>query len=401
MPGYQTRLQYLYQLFISDKASAEEVREFWQLMELADENDPIHDSVAELYGQTTPEELTNKDWSTATNRIKKQTGRYGGKLINNWWWAAASVILLLGVYSVFQFTSETEVPATIVSVRQPAAKNDVPAPESNRATITLANGKKIYLDSSASGMLATQNNVALKKTADAAIVYDLNNLSATGEMIYNTLTNPRGSKVIDITLSDGSHLWLNSGSSVTFPVAFSKHERNISITGEAYLEVAHDASREFKVHANGVTTEVLGTHFNVKAYDDEDEVKVTLLEGSVKTLLDDGQSLMLKPGQQAAVQNPIATNAQLKINKHPDVEEVIAWKNARFSFNDTDIKQIMKQVSRWYDVDIQFDGEMKGLSFGGNMSRQKNVSELLKRLEATKAVKFAINGRKIIVTKTD
>jgi ferric-dicitrate binding protein FerR (iron transport regulator) len=400
MPGYQTRLQYLYQQFITDQASPEEIHEFWQLMKQADENDPIHDSVSELYEQAAPEELTNKDWRTATIRLKNQTSRQPRQRIRHWWWAAASIMLLTGGYSVFQFSSKTDVPLKPVALRQPAV-NDIPAPESNRATITLANGKKIYLDSSASGMLATQNNVSLKKTADAAIVYDLGSSSASTDMIFNTLTNPRGSKVINITLSDGSHLWLNSSSSVTFPVAFSKHERNISITGEAYLEVAHDASRKFKVHANGVTTEVLGTHFNVKAYEDEAEVKVTLLEGAVKTVLDDGQSAMLTPGQQAAVQYPTATNAQLKINKHPDVEEVLAWKNDRFSFNDTGIQQIMKQVSRWYDVDIQYDGEMEGLSFGGNMSRQKNVSELLKRLEATKAVKFAINGRKIIVTKTD
>jgi ferric-dicitrate binding protein FerR (iron transport regulator) len=270
---------------------------------------------------------------------------------------------------------------------------DVAPPAANRATITLADGTKIFLDSTGNGVLARQNNVALKKTGEGEIVYDKSAANSGTEMIFNTLANPKGSRAISMTLSDGSQLWLNAGSSVTFPVAFNGPERKISITGEAYFEVARDPSKKFIVIANSVATEVLGTHFNVNAYGDRDAVKVTLLEGRVKVIASDGSSSMIKPGGQVVE----TMDGKLITNLRVDVEEAIAWKNEMFNFNNTEFKDIMKEVSRWYDVDIEYKGDFGELGFGGNMSRQKNVSELLKRLEATQAVKFEVNGRKITV----
>ena len=393
MPRKETRLQYLYHRFIRDEATAEELREFWRLMQQAGEDDPIRESVFDLYGESFPENIGSKDWGPAFSQIIS-AGKNNSPIHKmRWWWAAASLFVVLSCISYLLLINNKGIPAQ-QPTRAMTEAHDVAAPDASRATLTLADGSKIYLDSTDAGTLVTQNHVQLRKTADEAIVYDLGKDTPAGETVYNTLSNPRGSRVIHLTLSDGSHLWLNAGSSATFPVAFSAQRREISITGEAYFEVAHDASKTFVVNANGVKTEVLGTHFNVNAYDDEDALKITLLEGSVKVTDATGNTAMVKPGQQA-------TEAALgKWNIYSvDVEEVIAWKNERFSFNDTGIKDIMREVARWYDVTIKYSGDMTGLSFGGNMSRQKNVSELLKRMEATDAVRFEVNGKEITVIK--
>ena len=392
MSQNQTRLQYLYSQFIKDEASVEEVREFWELMRHAGNEHPIKRSVFELYGDQVPEEIERKDWGGHLKRIMAQPETIPGKFVYTKWWAAASVILLMGIFSYFYFGSNDAPPEAMPPVIVKTEPKDIAPPASNRATITLADGQKIFLDSMTNGILARQNNVELKKTGDGQVSYGSSTTDAGNELIYNTLSNPRGSKVIDIRLSDGSHLWLNSGSSVTFPVAFRNDERKVTITGEAYFEIAHDPAKKFIVTANNLTTEVLGTHFNVYAFDDIEYKKVTLLQGSVKVISGD-QSSLIKPGEQAVE----IAQGRLKTNRNVNVEEVIAWKNEMFNFNDANIKDIMKEVSRWYDVDVEYKGNFSDMNFGGNMSRQKNVSELLKRLEATKTVRFEVVGKTITI----
>lgn len=266
------------------------------------------------------------------------------------------------------------------------------APAINRATIQLANGQIVYLDSTANGIVATQSNVQLKKLADGNITY--NGSSTTPTVSYNTLTNPRGSKVINITLNDGSRVWLNAGSSVTYPVAFAGRERKVSIIGEAYFEVAHNAAMPFKVIKENMEVTVLGTHFNVNAYDDESDIKVTLLEGRVKMSILHNQWAMMKPGEQA-----VATDAgKLEIKKGIDMEMVMAWKNGEFQFGEaTSIADIMKQLARWYDVDIEYKAMVTG-HIGGVISRDVNISQVLKMLEMTGGVKFDVEGRKMVVS---
>lgn len=397
MRDNQTRLQYLYERFIRDEGSPEEVREFWKLFKLEDE-ESIRESVFALYDERVPEELGKKDWKGAHEQIFSKDQKKPVVSVKPWRYAAASIILLLGISGYLFFNDTNLTQATTQPESATTISHDIAPPASNRATITLAGGKKIFLDSADNGRLALQNNVSLTKTADGKIKYAAGSFDVNQEIAYNTLTNPRGSKVINMTLSDGSRLWLNAGSSVTFPVAFIGKERRVSITGEAYFEVSHDPSKKFTVEANGVMTKVLGTHFNINAYQDEDAIRVTLLEGSVRVSVPDGKFSTIKPGEQVVK----TESGELKVNKDVDVDGVIAWKNAMFSFHDTNIKDIMKEVARWYDVDIVFQGDQrdfKGLNFGGSMSRQKNVSELLKRLEATKAVRFEVNGRKINVIK--
>ena len=299
---------------------------------------------------------------------------------------AASILLVVGLSTYFIFFNKSR--PTEIAKTPP---QDVKAPASNRAMITLADGKTVYLDSAANGELAMQNNVKVVKTADGQIVYEGSSLTThDSPLTFNTLTNRRGSKVIDMTLADGSRVWLNAGSSITYPVAFVSNERKISISGEAYFEVSHDASKPFIVSKGETSVQVLGTHFNVNAYDDETDIKITLLEGSVK-VSNGSSSGLLKPGQQAQI------SSELKIINGVDVDEIIAWKNGKFQFGEkADIGTIMRQIARWYDVDVEYKGTFTK-HFGGTISREVNVSQVLKVLETTGDVKCNVEGRKVTV----
>lgn len=264
---------------------------------------------------------------------------------------------------------------------------DVKAPATNRATITLPDGSIIYLDSANNGKLTQQSNVTVTKTADGQIVYS----GKATEVVYNTLSNPRGSKIIDMQLSDGSRVWLNAGSSVTYPIAFTGNDRKVTITGEAYFEIVHDQSKPFYVSKGDMSVQVLGTHFNVNAYDDEPVIKVTLLEGSVK-VYNDQSSLFIKPNQQAVVAN----NVTISLNTNVNVEQVMAWKNGKFSFRNTDMKAILREVMRWYDVDVMYDGNVSNRYFTADISREKSLASLLKIFELSN-IRFKIEGNKLTV----
>jgi ferric-dicitrate binding protein FerR (iron transport regulator) len=304
--------------------------------------------------------------------------------------AAASVFFMAGLTWWLSFSTK-QPGETTDEVVQVQKVNDIEAPKAAKATITLANGTTVPVDSLTA---ITQNNVQLSKVADGKIVYS----GSADEVMYNTLTNPRGSQVIDMILSDGTHVWLNTGSSLTYPVAFTGNERKVTITGEAYFEVASSSSpagggkRSFLVSKGDVEIKVLGTHFNVNAYDDETDIKVTLLEGSVKVSNSNSEGL-LQPGQQAQVSSGI------KVIDAADIEQAMAWKDGSFYFNNTDIKTIMRQVSRWYDVEIVYEGEPVETLLGGIVSRKENISQLLKILEATGKAHFIIEGKKIITTR--
>lgn len=307
--------------------------------------------------------------------------------------AAASIIAIVStlVYITVIHQQGTGSPVAITPT-------DIKAPESTHAVITLADGRKIYLDSAGSGTLVMQENVNVIKNEKGEIVYQATDKGPQREVAYNTLFNPRGSKVVTLALSDGTKVWLNSGSSLQYPVAFVGRERKVTITGEAYFEVSRSATaagakQTFSVEANGMTTTVLGTHFNVNAYEDEPETKVTLLEGSVRVSNNSG-AVQLQPGQQALS----AANEKPQIRKDIDTNQVMAWKNGTFNFGEgTNIKEIMRQVARWYDVDVEYKNNIQE-EFGGSVPRQVNVSELLEKFELTGTVKFKIQGKKVIVS---
>lgn len=297
--------------------------------------------------------------------------------------AAASILLIIGTGAFFFFFNRKGAPPEATA--KAPVHHDIQAPETNRATITLANGQTVYLDSVANGSLAMQGSVNVVKLADGKIAYT----GSASEIVYNELSNPRGSKVIDMTLSDGSHVWLNAGSSIRFPVAFAGNERKVSVTGEAYFEVAHNAAMPFKVIKDDMEITVLGTHFNVNTYDDEANMKITLLEGAVK--INKGSATgFLKPGQQAQVAGVI------NVKDNVDIDAVMAWKNGQFVLDGTDIKTLMRQVCRWYDVEVEYSGMVPEREFDGSIDRDVPLKRVIQALQGN-GVKCRLEGRKVII----
>jgi len=318
------------------------------------------------------------------------------KVVPMWrrWAVAASILLAVtvGTWLIINNSSRTTRPEPVEGLT-----TDVPAPDKNRAQIKLSDGTIIYLDSAVNGELAQQGNVKVVKSTDGKIAYS-GSLTTDDSPLTNTLMNPRGSKVIDMTLADGSRVWLNAGSSVTYPIAFTGNERKVQITGEAYFEIAHNASKPFFVTNGDVQVKVLGTHFNVNAYEDEDAVRVTLMEGSVNvSRLTTHDSRLLKPGEQAVATLSLS-KGPLTIHRSPDLEQVLAWKNGMFLFKNTSIDAIMKQVARWYDVEVVFEDRVTE-QLNGSIPRDVSASNLFKILELTGKVHFTIEGKKIIVRK--
>ena len=296
--------------------------------------------------------------------------------------AAASVLFVIFFGTYFYVTK----PSTNTLVNQSIVKKDVIAPTSSKATITLANGQIVELDAISTGTLvASQGAVNVMKTEDGQIVYR----GTSKEIAYNTLYNPRGSKVISLRLNDGSIVWLNSQSSIRYPVAFVGDERQVEITGEAYFEVAKNLTKKFIVVSNGLNIEVLGTHFNVNIYNDNKKIKVTLLEGSVK-IIKGGGTCILKPGQQAQVAD------EIQVLNGANIESVMAWKNGFFSFSGTSVEELMNILGRWYNVEIVFNKSIPNRQFGGHIATSANLSQVIKVLNESELNCALIDGKLVI-----
>ncbi|MCD0490496.1 DUF4974 domain-containing protein [Pedobacter sp. MC2016-14] len=305
--------------------------------------------------------------------------------------AAALVSVLFGIY----FFNDERKAASFDHL----VANDI-APGKVGATLTLANGKRIRLGNAANGEIAKESGISISKTADGQIVYEIK--SGTGNAnVLNTLSTSKGETYV-VTLPDQSKVWLNASSSLTYTTGLTEQGvRKIRLSGEAYFEVFKDPAHAFVVESGNQQVEVLGTHFNVNAYDDENNKKTTLLEGSVKVSFASSQrrlatkelkDVVLSPGQQSSLQGETLRVSQA------DIEEVMAWKNGDFIFKDESIESIMRIVSRWYNVDVVFEDELtKKIKLGGFVSRSKNISAVLTMMELTKRVQFKVAGRKIIV----
>ena len=311
--------------------------------------------------------------------------------------AAAAILILLGAgtYLLVIRTHENNTAKTGTST---GVQPDV-LPGGNKAVLTLADGSTIMLDSAANGKLVQQGKTTVIKSGDGQLVYDAKALTTDhSPLTYNTLATPRGGQY-QLVLPDGSKVWLNAASSIRYPTVFTGSERKVEIKGEAYFEVAHDKTKPFTVHFSAGAgagregaVQVLGTHFNVNAYEDEAMVKATLLEGAV-TVTEGAASAMLKPGEQAVLSR---TNSQLTIHHSPDLDQVMSWKNGQFYFSNSDIETIMRQMARWYDVEVEYKVHPTD-GYTISLSRNVPVSKLLKYLELSGGVKFKIEGKKIVV----
>jgi hypothetical protein len=266
-------------------------------------------------------------------------------------------------------------------------------PGVNQATLILASGKKLILTDSLQGQLASEAGVKISKTRHGQIVYTAasDNNSAEHALRYNTLTTKR-SEQFQVILPDGSHVWLDAASSLKYPVAFTGNERKVELRGQGYFEVSHNAAKPFIVKTAETEVQVLGTHFNVSAYDDDQDTKTTLLEGAVR-IKSKQATAILKPGEQAVLND----KGELTVNKDIDTEMEIAWKNGLFDFKKADIEQIMIKASRWYDIKVKYEGKIPRTKLTGRMSRNVDISELLGILQY-EGIKFRIEGKTIIVT---
>lgn len=304
------------------------------------------------------------------------------------WAVAACTIGLLGIASYITLNMQAPKPAS--TAKHNGA--DV-SPGSYKAKLTLADGHTISLDSAGEGRLAEQQGMQVT-SLHGQLKYEGSGPS-NDKAVYNTITTARG-ETYSVRLADGSVVTLNSGSSVYFPVAFTGPERRITITGEVYIKVAKNPTQHFIVTANGMDVQALGTEFAINAYPDEKVVRATLVEGAVRvTQADKAASVVLAPGERADLQK---TSASLVVSKDPDMEKTLAWVQNKFIFEDDLLPDIMRQLARWYDVEVVYEGTLKPMRFNGVISRQRNASAVLQMLKETNDIRFTIEGRKIIVT---
>ena len=310
----------------------------------------------------------------------------------------AAAILLLAIASAWLlFTRKTSQP--IASLQQ-RYRNDV-KPGRNAATLTLASGQTIVLDDNAPRTIGRQGNAEVLNDSgqlvykaaspQAASQQAASPSAAASEIFYNTLTTQKGNQY-HLTLPDGSRVWLNAASSITYPTAFAGKERKVTISGEAYFEVVKNQQLPFVVQQADMTVQVLGTSFDVNGYGDESARKTTLVEGKIR-VGKAGTAEVLEPGEQAVIGK---TGNGISVDHNPDIEAVLAWKNGVFAFKDADISSIMQQVERWYDVDIVYEASITN-HFIADIPRNVPLSQLLRLLEATDQVHFRIDGKKVIV----
>jgi len=308
------------------------------------------------------------------------------------WVAAASVLLIAGMVIWNRDAQKPEQVAVKEKTSVGTVANDV-VPGGNKAVLTLADGSIIRLDDAGDGTLGTQGATQIVKLADGRLAYRPGE-NAQPANLMNTLTTPRGGQY-ELTLPDGTQVWLNAASSISYPVQFTGRERKIRMTGEVYFEVAHNDHKPFIVDVDGKSSiTVLGTHFNVNSYADEGAVSTTLLEGKVRIASARGESAVLRPGQQA--KQPIAPGGKMTLVSDADIDEVMAWKNGTFYFNRTSLPVVMRQIERWYDVEVIYEKQVPSIRFGGEIKRDLTLSQLLEGLQEM-GVRCEIRGKKLHV----
>ncbi len=409
------RIQYLFERYTQRTCSHEELQELFACIARPENRRLLEELMDAEYEVLQPLAVSGEtDWDYIFQQAvpEKEDMSINFRKTKRFQWlrvaAAAIMVLALGAAGYWFVNRPGNNKVARNEQEAPRTAEDI-LPGGNKAVLTLANGSVISLDSAGSGLLTEQDDVQVIKNKDGEVKYRAANGSAAGTIAYNSLSTPKGGQY-HLILPDGSKVWLNAASSLRFPVTFAANERRVELNGEAYFEIEKDAGKPFHVVTATQVVEVLGTHFNVNAYTDEAAVKTTLLEGSVKvrpamgngqSAKESGHSAVLKPGQQAVLSRTYSQltshDSPFTIDHSPDLDLVMAWKNGFTAFNKADIKSIMRQVSRWYNVDVVFEGAIPQRSFTGGISRNARLSELLRLLEVSK-VHFRIEGNRLIVT---
>ena len=372
--------------YISDKATETEkllVKTYYARLRGENESGDIKNE--KIIGETLFNQITaqiNADNDTAIT-VKP------AKRVSLWWYSAAAILLVIFSIGILLYKANTSTEPKNVDYAA------LIQPGKNKAVLTLADGKKVILDNVSSGAIAEQNGIQIKKKENGTLEYvQVEGTSSNNRVqnIFNTIETPRGGQY-KIILDDGTIVWLNAASSLRYPLHFNGAERKVELTGEGYFEVAHLKAKPFIVVTNKQEVEVLGTHFNINAYTDEEDVKTTLLEGSVKVkmLRDRNQSKYLKPGEQSVLNNG---NWQVK---QVDAAAQVDWKNGRFIFKDEELKSVMRKLARWYDIEVDYNQSLENLSFSGKISRSKTLKDVLRILTRTNDVTFKVKERRVKV----
>lgn len=369
-----------------DKKKAEELLNKYLEGNCTNEEKLLVERSYNVAEQEFPESDFEPDYSHWNRTIKNQLPKASQPIFL--WprvFAAASIVICIGIGFYF-YQKNSPIPTEIT------AKNDI-APGGNKAFLTLANGKRITLTDAKNGELAEQSRVKITKAADGQLIYTASNISNENYKInaYNIIETPRGG-TYQVRLPDGTKVWLNAASTIKYPVSFtsSQARKVFLLSGEAYFEVAKDKKHPFIVKSSGQEVKVLGTHFNVNTYADEGKTTTALLEGSV-SIASGGKLQILKPGERAIC----AKNKMSKVNG--GVEDAIAWKDGLFKFENADVKTVFRQIARWYDVDVNYEGDIKQYNFTGEIYRNLNLSETLRIIRFT-GLKFKVERRNITVT---
>jgi transmembrane sensor len=389
------RLKYLFDRYYSKTATPQERDELFAVINDGAGNEELSLLIRQAWDDlkpTTPLFDSGKTNAMLSKILGADSSPGQSKNRNNiLLWARISTAAMLLIFVGFGIYNRQHKPKQQTTpVAKKAILHDA-LPGGNKAVLTLANGKTIILDNAQNGMLAQQGAAIIKKTANGQLLY--NNGALTGTKAapeINVITTPRGGQY-QVILPDGTRAWLNSASSLRFPTYFTGAARQVEITGEVYFEVTKNATMPFKVKTNQADIEVLGTHFNVMAYNDEAVMKTTLLEGAVN-ITSGNFSARLKPGQQAQINK---TGQNMVVND-VDVDDETAWKNGIFQFRDAGVDVILRQASRWYDVDITYRKGVPAREFNGRISRNVKASELLNMLKYA-GIDIKIEGKQIVV----
>ncbi|MCM5527715.1 FecR family protein [Parasegetibacter sp. NRK P23] len=389
----QTRINYLLTQYGSGTITAAELKELETIFSVSDREELMAHISTLIEGEsrnaTGHEPIPSEhifQQITASDKPGKTNIAPVRAIRRRWMYAAAVLLALIATGAYFFFNQSEKSPQLAQTATKPEKD-----PGRNTAILTLADGSTMELDSAGNGIIAVQGNANVR-LQNGLLAYDAQRSAKEAVVAYNTITTPRGGEFA-ITLPDGSKVWLNAASSLRFPTAFTGDKRVVELTGEAYLQVAEDKAHPFEVKIRDIQVSVLGTQFNIMGYDDEPTLVTTLVSGSVKVETPGKHPQLLVPGEHAVLNH---TNGSLSAEKADIVEET-AWKNGQIHFNGANIRQIMRQVSRWYDTDIVFKGNVADLDFTCTVSRKDKLSKLLGLLELTGAVHFTMENGKIIV----
>lgn len=385
------RLTTVFEKYITNQCSADEIKELLGYFSVDKNGEQLKLLIEIELGKAVSKET---DLETDTQDVLDQLHAYiikekKAKIFHlNRWLAAASILMFISAGGYFLFSKPNKDNNSYSQIKQPDL-----TPGGNKAILTLSNGKRIILTDAQKGLIATQGKAVIKKTADGKIVY--NDLAAgSGSVIYNTMTTPKGGQYW-VTLSDGTKVLLNAASTLKYPTVFTGSERLVELTGEAYFEVVHNANSPFKVKTGLQVVQDVGTRFNINAYNDEPAIITTLLEGAVNVLSTENKSTKpfeLHPNEQSKFEN-----GSFKVIPDADIELAVGWKDGHFRFKDAGVQEVMRQLARWYDVEVIYEGTIPDHLFTGDIHRNIKASQALEVLTFFK-VHYKIDGRKIIIT---